>query len=1783
MKKFLFLFLALFAMTFFAKAQTSIFSEDFENGMPAGWTQIDANNDNYGWEHSSNPVSYHTSGVDLSGTGHNGSDGYVFSGSYSNVTSSAITPDNWLITPAITLNGAATLSFWICSQDVNYSAEHYGVYISTTDSANTSSFTLLQEWTIGQNREQTAWENHTVNLSAYNGQTVYIAFRHFNCNDQFILNLDDVTITVLTSDPLIVANPTSLTMSALLGLTASTTAQVDGYNLTSTITATTAAPFEVSADGITYATTASLAQAGGPLYVRYTPTAAGTDNETITLTSGTATASITLTGTAVDCNVSLPFTETFNATSASRDCWTLVSNNTANVGGTYGMGFVTVDNSEVLRFSSYTSATDYNQYAFSPMLNVSSSATNLSVNVTYATYNTGDYLYFGYITPTDTIWDPTSYQSSGFETLNFVIPATATQLAIHYYGNYAWYAWVDEVAITEMTGDYCYPVTNLTANGVTAHEATLTWSGDANDYTIYDLSDTSFVATVSDTTYTLTSLTSDTQHNFGVVANCTSSSSNMVAVSFHTLISCPVPTDLAVVLTPGDGTVATLNWHENGTATAWQICFDGDETNLIDVTDTSHNFTGLTAEQIYTAKVRAICDANDHSAWSSTISFQPTTKTVIGSGNTTSSYLPTNCYYRYSLTQQIFTVAEVGDAGLIESIDFYNNGSSPVTRDLSLYVVSTTKDTFASTTDWISVTAADLQYSGNVTFAAQAWTTITLDGFVYDGLSNIAIIIDDNTGDYVNSIPFKVFNANKQALRIYSDGTNYEVIAPTYTGSVMTVKNQIRLAKGSLDGCLKPSGVTVNYTGGNEATVTWTSDAATININVNGTVTNNVTSPYTLTGLNLGTTYTVSLQAECSSTSTSDWTNPISFTTDVCMPENQCTISIYAEDSYGDGWSNNTINIIQNGITIASYSMASSTMMQTAYDTLHVNVCSGIPVSFSWVSGGAYSYPDEISFSILDGGGSVVYSISDATNLDGVFFTLNNACPSCLPATALTVDAITENSVTISWTGTAASYDIYNGENFVANVTTNTYTFTGLTTATSYTFGVQAICSADDSASVATVNVTTSCSTVAINLPFSESFNANSGTRDCWTTINSNGDNLGWTTLYSGVDQEMMLSFSYDNNTQTAVIPNNWLISPKLHSNAGSNVTMEWIVGAGDNNYYAEHYGVYVSTTTTDTTAFTLVNEWTLTSSAQSTQVLDLSAYAGQDIYVAFRHFNCNNEFVLIIDDVELYEGAYVPDTLTVTFAVNNAAMGTTNPVPGTYQYIDGETVSFSAVANAGYHFVTWEYTLGSSTEVQTYSSQSAQFNTTSFINYGSINFTAVFEAGNPDSTTITYTVNDPTMGTTTPAPGTYTIYVGNSVEAAATANAGYELTSWILDFTMNGTVYNIDTVNINDPDFANPINFGTLPQNLVDYGATLTVTAVFAPSTPGTESLTFHLSINNPALGSINPNPGTYVVALNDSLVLSATPNAGINFDGWRISVGDQSLGTIPLNPFTIPVTPNNIMLGEMTIVAMFNDGTSGPDSMTVIINTADVTMGTTSPAPGIYNFAVGSESHIAAIPNEGYHNLYWIEYIEVAGMSVSDTLYADTVILTVNPIMAGLVTSLTAYFEADEPGVNYYNVNVSSANLAMGTVSSSTPYTHLAENTVVTVTATPNTGYRFVNWTDGAGNVVNATNPYTFTVTADITLIANFELIDAIEDITLAQSLSLMPNPADNYIELSINSNVEVKEAVVFNAFGQMIQTVQLNNNHARIDLSNVASGMYFVRVNSKGVSATKKFIRK
>ena len=165
-------------------------------------------------------------------------------------------------------------------------------------------------------------------------------------------------------------------------------------------------------------------------------------------------------------------------------------------------------------------------------------------------------------------------------------------------------------------------------------------------------------------------------------------------------------------------------------------------------------------------------------------------------GTNTNDYLPSFSYFNYSLTQQIYTAEEIGTAGTITSIAFFNGGATK-TRTYDFYLVTTDKTSFANNTDWVAVTDVNKVFSGEVTMTAGGWTTIAFDRpFAYDGVSNLILVTDDNTGSYTGSphMSCRVFDAPSQALRIYSDGTNYDPFAPQdYSGTVLGVKNQLKM------------------------------------------------------------------------------------------------------------------------------------------------------------------------------------------------------------------------------------------------------------------------------------------------------------------------------------------------------------------------------------------------------------------------------------------------------------------------------------------------------------------------------------------------------------------------------------------------------------------------------------------------------------------------------------------------------------------------------------------------------------------------------------------------------------------------------------------------------------------------------------------------------------------------------------------------------------------------------------------------------------------------------
>ena len=179
----------------------------------------------------------------------------------------------------------------------------------------------------------------------------------------------------------------------------------------------------------------------------------------------------------------------------------------------------------------------------------------------------------------------------------------------------------------------------------------------------------------------------------------------------------------------------------------------------------------------------------------------PSTSIVIGQPTSTLEPLPSNSYYNYSLTQQIFTAAELGltSATDLSSVTFYNAGTAK-TRDLTIYMVNTNKSSFQNANDWIVPTEADKVFTGNVNMAVGMITIYFNSAFTYDGSSNIAMIVDDNTGSYSRGMLCRTSSASNKTLYAYNDNTDFDPFHPSvYEGTLSESRNQVVFGVASYD------------------------------------------------------------------------------------------------------------------------------------------------------------------------------------------------------------------------------------------------------------------------------------------------------------------------------------------------------------------------------------------------------------------------------------------------------------------------------------------------------------------------------------------------------------------------------------------------------------------------------------------------------------------------------------------------------------------------------------------------------------------------------------------------------------------------------------------------------------------------------------------------------------------------------------------------------------------------------------------------------------------------
>ena len=185
----------------------------------------------------------------------------------------------------------------------------------------------------------------------------------------------------------------------------------------------------------------------------------------------------------------------------------------------------------------------------------------------------------------------------------------------------------------------------------------------------------------------------------------------------------------------------------------------------------------------------------------------------------------------------------------------------------------------------------------------------------------------------------------------------------------------------------------------------------------------------------------------------------------------------------------------------------------------------------------------------------------------------------------------------------------------------------------------------------------------AVQLPFTEDFESYEDTEDFlensgWTTIDADGDGNNWILHYDDFDDiRLMVSHSHLNND--ALTPENFLVTPRLalpELKSGAAVMLTYHVAASGRNFFNEKYKVVVTAAEATVEGFaegTVVFEETLTEEESdwrfTSREIDLSAFAGEELYIAFVHYDCTDQDRLLINEVKVQVA--MPPGLALPFA----------------------------------------------------------------------------------------------------------------------------------------------------------------------------------------------------------------------------------------------------------------------------------------------------------------------------------------------------------------------------------------------------------------------------------------------------------------------------------------------------------------------------------------------------
>lgn len=827
------------------------YEDGFEDGI-AAWTLVDC-----------------ASGTGLNNTHYEGAKGFAFKYSTN--------PPQYLISPEFDGASAMTVSFWYRVQSSSYT-ETFQVGYSTT-TKDVSEFTWGDEVAATNNAE---WLQYEANFPA---GTKYVAVR-YNSNDKYYLYVDDFSFTVDNG----VAKPTSLKVDNIGSKTADLSWAENGE----------ATAWEICLNGDE---TNLIAADSNPFTLKgLTPETAYTAKVRAVVGENKSNWSNEV---AFTTDVEFPAPKDLAAVPASKGAtvsWTGKADSYTLQYRSYVDGAVLFSDdfeNGMDKWTIYTEGAAPNEDGWTAY------QTTPSVGLQFAAHS-GEYV--------ASAW---SWASNAYNADNWLVtPQVALGGVLKFWvRTNAGYPDKYEVLLST-TGNAVADFTE-TLQAMATAPAESAWNEvvidlgayagqegyiaihhqdmDANYLLIDDFSVTSAPeisewTTVENATspYAITGLTPETNYNVQVQAVYADGKSEWVATSFTTLEDVPTPSALAVSdVTWG---TAQLSWTENGEATAWEVCLDGDEANPIAADSNPFTVEGLAPETEYTAKVRAV-NGEKRSNWSNEVAFttdirfHAPTDLAVNNITTTSAEISWNA--DADATGAVLEYADATGASLTFTEYKYDNGTLAGTIGLGggafSWGVMFPAGSFegnnlnkVSVYDAAAMTGSVSIYSGGDTApgteiatqpitltGAGEFVDVSFGGLAFDATQNLWVIVNNESGEAYPAATAtdELGDANGRWVEI--SGNWYDLANAGVTGRCFMVRAEIGTA-------IDPS------------TLSWTTVS-------------DVTSPYELTGLDSETNYVVRVKSVFAD-GESNWT----YTSFATLSENPVPYNI-AADLAADG------------------------------------------------------------------------------------------------------------------------------------------------------------------------------------------------------------------------------------------------------------------------------------------------------------------------------------------------------------------------------------------------------------------------------------------------------------------------------------------------------------------------------------------------------------------------------------------------------------------------------------------------------------------------------------------------------------------------------------------------------------------------------------------------------------------------------------------------------------------------------------------------------------------